>query len=106
TPGTDNTTTVTLTAPSAVNEGGKITYTATLSNKADTDVTLTLDNKQTITIKAGETVGTVIVDAPGDDVFIDKSTQTVQITGTAGGNFEKLVVAGDGATTQINDTID
>ena len=46
------------------------------------DVTLTLDNKQTITIKAGETVGTVIVDAPGDDVFIDKSTQTVQITGT------------------------
>ncbi|WJM91720.1 retention module-containing protein [Pseudomonas brenneri] len=106
TPGTDNTTTVTLTAPSAVNEGGKIIYTATLSNKADTDVTLTLDNKQTITIKAGETVGTVTVDAPGDDVFIDKSTQTVQITGTAGGNFEKLVVAGDGATTQINDTID
>ncbi|MHC9628118.1 immunoglobulin-like domain-containing protein, partial [Corynebacterium diphtheriae] len=27
-----------------------MTYTATLSNKADTDVTLTLDNKQTITI--------------------------------------------------------
>ncbi|WP_229752453.1 immunoglobulin-like domain-containing protein, partial [Pseudomonas brenneri] len=106
TPGTDNTTTVTLTAPSAVNEGGKIIYTATLSNKAGTDVTLTLDNKQTITIKAGETVGTVTVDAPGDDVFIDKSTQTVQITGTAGGNFEKLVVTGDGATTQINDTID
>ncbi|MGL5996152.1 MAG: immunoglobulin-like domain-containing protein, partial [Pseudomonas proteolytica] len=106
TPGTDNTTTVTLTAPTEVSEGGKITYTATLSNKADTDVTLTLDNKQTITIKAGETVGTVIVDAPGDDVFIDKSTQTVQITGTAGGNFEKLVVAGDGATTTINDTID
>ncbi|SUD42229.1 large adhesive protein [Pseudomonas fluorescens] len=106
TPGTDNTTTVTLTAPSAVNEGGTITYTATLSNKADTDVTLTLDNKQTITIKAGETVGTVTVDAPGDDVFVDKSTQTVQITGTDGGNFEKLVVAGNGATTQINDTID
>ncbi|MEG0631195.1 MAG: retention module-containing protein [Pseudomonas sp.] len=106
TPGTDNTTTVTLTAPSAVNEGGTITYTATLSNKADTDVTLTLDNKQTITIKAGETVGTVTVDAPGDDVFVDKSTQTVKITGTDGGNFEKLVVAGNGATTQINDTID
>ncbi|WP_373562109.1 immunoglobulin-like domain-containing protein, partial [Pseudomonas sp. ICMP 8385] len=106
TPSTDNTTTVTLTAPSAVNEGGKITYTATLSNKADTDVTLTLDNKQTITIKAGETIGTVTVDAPGDDVFIDKSTQTVKITDTAGGNFEKLVVAGNGATTTINDTID
>ncbi|QLG90545.1 retention module-containing protein [Pseudomonas yamanorum] len=106
TPGTENTTTVTLTAPDAVNEGGQITYTATLSNKAGTDVTLKLDNGSTITIKAGETAGTVTVAAPGDDVFIDKSTQTVKITDTAGGNFEKLVVAGDGATTTINDTID
>ncbi|MUF08323.1 LapA family giant adhesin, partial [Pseudomonas sp. CCM 7893] len=106
TPGTTDTTTVTLTAPSEVNEGGQITYTATLSNKAGTDVTLKLDNGSTITIKAGETVGTVSVAAPGDDVFIDKSTQTVKITDTAGGNFEKLVVAGDGATTVINDTID
>ncbi|SDL19361.1 Hemolysin-type calcium-binding repeat-containing protein [Pseudomonas libanensis] len=106
TPGTDNTTTVTLTAPSAVNEGGQITYTATLSNKAGTDVTLKLDNSSSITIKAGDTVGTVTVPAPTDDVFIDKSTQTVQITETTGGNFEKLEVAGNGATTTINDTID
>ncbi|WP_410020024.1 retention module-containing protein [Pseudomonas sp. 16FHM2] len=106
TPGTDNTTTVTLTAPSAVNEGGQITYTATLSNKAGSDVTLKLDNGSTITIKQGETVGTVTVDAPTDDVFIDKSSETVKITDTAGGNFEKLVVAGDGATTTVNDTID
>ncbi|WP_330219688.1 immunoglobulin-like domain-containing protein, partial [Pseudomonas sp. Root569] len=106
TPGTDNTTTVTLTAPSAVNEGGEITYTATLSNKAGTDVTLKLDNGSSITIKAGDTVGTVTVPAPTDDVFIDKSTQTVKITETTGGNFEKLEVAGNGATTTINDTID
>ncbi|AZF24338.1 retention module-containing protein [Pseudomonas sp. R2-60-08W] len=106
TPGTDNTTTVTLTAPSAVNEGGQITYTATLSNKAGSDVTLKLDNGSSITIKAGDTVGTVTVPAPTDDVFIDKSTQTVQITDASGGNFEKLEVAGNGATTTINDTID
>ncbi len=106
TPGTADTTTVTLTAPSAVNEGGQITYTATLSNKAGTDVTLKLDNGSTITIKAGDTVGTVTVPAPSDDVFIDKSTQTVKITDAAGGNFEKLEVAGNGATTTINDTID
>ncbi|MBW9241271.1 type I secretion C-terminal target domain-containing protein [Pseudomonas carnis] len=106
TPGTDNTTTVTLTAPNAVNEGGQITYTATLSNKAGTDVTLKLDNGSSITIKAGETVGTVTVPAPTDDVFIDKSTQTVKITDASGGNFEKLEVAGNGATTTINDTID
>ncbi|AZF40323.1 T1SS secreted agglutinin RTX [Pseudomonas sp. R1-43-08] len=106
TPGTDNTTTVTLTAPTAVNEGGQITYTATLSNKAGSDVTLKLDNGSSITIKAGDTVGAVTVPAPTDDVFIDKSTQTVQITETTGGNFEKLEVAGNGATTTINDTID
>ncbi|AZE81572.1 T1SS secreted agglutinin RTX [Pseudomonas orientalis] len=106
TPSTDNTTTVTLTAPSAVNEGGQITYTATLSNKAGSDVTLKLDNGSSITIKAGDTVGTVTVPAPSDDVFIDKSTQTVQITETTGGNFEKLEVAGNGTTTTINDTID
>ena len=85
-----DTTTVTLTAPGDVNEGGQITYTATLSNKADTDVTLKLDNGSTIIIKAGETVGSVTVDAPGDDVFVDKSTQTVKIVETDGGNFEKL----------------
>ncbi|MFO2466089.1 retention module-containing protein, partial [Pseudomonas sp. 15FMM3] len=101
-----DTTTVTLTAPSAVNEGGQITYTATLSNKAGSDVTLKLDNGSTITIKQGETVGSVTVDAPTDDVFIDKSSETVKITDAAGGNFEKLVVAGDGATTTVNDTID
>ncbi|NNB27873.1 MULTISPECIES: retention module-containing protein, partial [Pseudomonas] len=101
-----DTTTVTLTAPGDVNEGGQITYTATLSNKADTDVTLKLDNGSTIIIKAGETVGSVTVDAPGDDVFVDKSTQTVKIVETDGGNFEKLEVAGDGATTTVNDTID
>ncbi|WP_143129418.1 retention module-containing protein, partial [Pseudomonas fluorescens] len=106
TPGTDNTTTVTLTAPTEANEGGEITYTATLSNKAGTDVTLKLDNGSSITIKAGETVGTVTVPAPTDDVFIDKSTQTVQITEATGGNFEKLEVAGNGSTTTINDTID
>ncbi|MGL4272094.1 MAG: retention module-containing protein, partial [Pseudomonas paracarnis] len=106
TPGTDNTTTVTLTAPTEASEGGQITYTATLSNKAGTDVTLKLDNGSSITIKAGDTVGSVTVAAPGDDVFIDKSTQTVKITETTGGNFEKLEVAGNGATTTINDTID
>ncbi|WP_308455339.1 immunoglobulin-like domain-containing protein, partial [Pseudomonas fluorescens] len=77
-----------------------------MSNKAGTDVTLKLDNGSSITIKAGETVGTVTVPAPTDDVFIDKSTQTVKITDASGGNFEKLEVAGNGATTTINDTID
>ncbi|MBD8095485.1 hypothetical protein IFT48_36395, partial [Pseudomonas fluorescens] len=106
TPGTTDLTSVTLTAPSAVNEGGTITYTATLSNKAGTDMVVTLDNGSSITIKQGATVGSVTVAAPGDDVFIDKSTQTVKITGTTGGNFEGVTITPGGATTTINDTID
>ncbi|MFL1553193.1 LapA family giant adhesin, partial [Pseudomonas sp. D47] len=106
TPGTTDLTSVTLTAPTAVNEGGQITYTATLSNKAGSDMVVQLDNGSSITIKQGATVGTVTVPAPSDDVFIDKSTQTVKITGTTGGNFEGVTVTPGGATTTINDTID
>src|SRR5476649_2499281 len=106
TPGTTGLTTVTLTAPSAVNEGGTITYTATLSNKAGSDMVVTLDNGATIKIAKDSLVGQVTVNAPGDDVFIDKSTQTVKITGTTGGNFEGVTITPGGATTVVNDTID
>ncbi|WP_010210963.1 immunoglobulin-like domain-containing protein, partial [Pseudomonas syringae group genomosp. 3] len=60
----DNTT-VTLTADKAtVVEGGDITYTATLNNKAQTDVTVTLSNGQTITIKANELSGNTVFHTP------------------------------------------
>ncbi|MGY2166871.1 immunoglobulin-like domain-containing protein, partial [Pseudomonas tolaasii] len=49
-----DTTTVTLTAGQTVVEGGQITYTATLTNPAQTPVTITLSNGSVITIKAGE----------------------------------------------------
>ncbi|PIB48580.1 hypothetical protein AOA59_00045, partial [Pseudomonas sp. 2822-15] len=65
----DNTT-VSLTADKAsVVEGGDITYTATLTNKAQTDVTVTLSNGQTITIKAGETTGSTVFNTPANDVY-------------------------------------
>ncbi|WP_122334822.1 retention module-containing protein, partial [Pseudomonas fluorescens] len=51
---TIDTTTVTLTAGQNVTEGGQITYTATLTNPAQTPVTVTLSNGSVITIKAGE----------------------------------------------------
>ncbi|PAU61984.1 retention module-containing protein, partial [Pseudomonas sp. PICF141] len=47
---TVDTTTVTLSAGSTVTEGGQITYTATLTNPAQTPVTVTLSNGSTITI--------------------------------------------------------
>ncbi|PRA53374.1 adhesin, partial [Pseudomonas sp. MYb187] len=105
-PGTKDDTGLKLTATPSVDEGGKITYTATLTNKAGTDMTITLDNGKTITIEAGKTTGTVTIDAPGDDVYIDEGNVGAKITGTNGGDFESLVIDGTTAVTKVTDTID
>ena len=102
---TIDTTTVTLTAPAQVNEGGQITYTATVNNAPETDLVLTLSNGASITIAAGQTSGTVTVDAPTDDVYQDGETLTVNVTGAQGGNYENLDL-GNSVDTQVNDTID
>ncbi|SFO51055.1 surface adhesion protein, partial [Pseudomonas sp. NFACC24-1] len=88
---TVDTTTVTLSAGNTVTEGGQITYTATLTNPAQTPVTVTLSNGSVITIAAGQTTGTVNVDTPANDVYNNGSTVSTTITGATGGNFENLV---------------
>ncbi|MCS3841144.1 surface adhesion protein [Pseudomonas sp. JAI111] len=103
---TVDTTTVSLTATGNVNEGGAITYTATLSNPAGTPVTVTLSNGATITIEAGKTTGTVKVDAPKDDVYKDAGKVEVTIKDTSGGNFENLVKNPAPAVTNVADTND
>ncbi|UVE45834.1 retention module-containing protein [Pseudomonas chlororaphis] len=103
---TVDTTTVTLTAGSSVTEGGQITYTATLTNPAQTPVTVTLSNGSTITIDAGQTVGTVVVDTPPNDVYNNGSTVSTSITGATGGNFENLVPSTTPAQTTVTDSVD
>ncbi|QYY82193.1 immunoglobulin-like domain-containing protein [Pseudomonas germanica] len=103
---TIDTTTVTLTAGPSVTEGGQITYTATLTNPAQTPVTVTLSNGSTITIGAGQTTGTVNVPTPANDVYNNGSTVTTTITGASGGNFENLVPNPTPAVTTITDSID
>ncbi|MCE6977813.1 LapA family giant adhesin [Pseudomonas frederiksbergensis] len=103
---TQDTTNLSLTATGAVDEGGQITYTATLTNAAGTPVTVTLSNGAIITIAAGATTGSVTVDAPKDDVYKDTGTVEATITGTTGGNFENLVASDTPAVTTVNDTID
>ncbi len=66
---------------------------------------LTLSNGASITIAAGQTEGTVTVDAPTDDVFVDAETLTVSIDNAQGGNFENLDTS-DTASTLVNDTTD
>ena len=99
-----DTTTVSLSASASVAEGGLITYTATLTNPAQTDVTVTLDNGATLTIFAGASSGTVDVAAPGDDVYLDAGSVSAMIVTAAGGNFESLSINPTAATTSITDT--
>ncbi|QTD33591.1 LapA family giant adhesin [Pseudomonas fluorescens] len=103
---TVDTTNLTLSATPEVNEGGQITYTATLTNAAGTPVTVTLSNGAVITIEAGKTTGTVTVDAPKDDVYKDAGKVETTISTTTGGNFENLVTSTTPAVTTVNDTID
>ncbi|AWA37169.1 large adhesive protein [Pseudomonas fluorescens] len=103
---TVDTTNLTLSATPEVNEGGQITYTATLTNAAGTPVTVTLSNGAVITIEAGKTSGTVTVDAPKDDVYKDAGKVETTISTATGGNFENLVTSNTPAVTTVNDTID
>ncbi|EMR44469.1 immunoglobulin-like domain-containing protein, partial [Pseudomonas putida] len=99
-------TTATLTASPSVTEGGVITYTVTLSNPAQTPVTVTLSNGQTITVEAGKTQGSVDFQTPANDVYNNGSTVSVTIENATGGNFEQLTPNPTPASTIINDSID
>ncbi|WP_455752435.1 immunoglobulin-like domain-containing protein, partial [Pseudomonas asiatica] len=105
-PATPDVTTLTLTATDTVAEGGKITYTATLTNKAGTDLVIKLSNGETITIAAGSKEASITIDAPSDDVYVDAEDLSVTVTGTTGGDFEKLDVSSTAAVTKVTDTID
>ncbi|WP_143496923.1 retention module-containing protein, partial [Pseudomonas sp. Irchel s3a18] len=97
---------LTLTATDSITEGGQITYTATLTNPAGTPMTVTLSNGSVITIEAGKTTGSVVVDTPANDVYVNGSTVSTTIAGTTGGNFENLVPSTTPAVTTISDSVD
>ncbi len=100
-------TTVTLTVGNnPVTEGTTITYTAVLTNPAQTPVTVTLSNGSTITIPAGQSSGSVDVAAPANDVYNNPTTINTTITGATGGNFESLVPSTTPAVVNIVDSID
>ncbi|WP_193069308.1 retention module-containing protein, partial [Pseudomonas sp. K5] len=98
---TIDTTTVTLSANASVDEGGKIVYTATVNNAAQTDVTITLSNNTIITIEAGKTTGTVSVDTPANLADGKDLSVSATITGASGGNYENLAINPEAATTTV-----
>ncbi|MBH3458121.1 adhesin, partial [Pseudomonas monteilii] len=76
------------------------------SNPAQTPVTVTLSNGQTITVEAGKTQGSVDFQTPANDVYNNGSTVSVTIENATGGNFEQLTPNPTPASTVINDSID
>ncbi|RWA87438.1 MAG: hypothetical protein EOQ32_24740 [Mesorhizobium sp.] len=98
-----DTTTVTLSAPAAVDEGGSITVMASVDHAPHGDLTITLSNGATITILDGQTQGQVTFAAPGDDPYNDASTLNLGISNTSGGNYEQLDTS-DTATVAVHDT--
>ena len=91
-----------LSATPSVNEGGTITYTASLTSVAQGDVTVTLDNGETITILNGDATGSVDVTA-SSDVYGGNTSASAVISGASGGNFENLVVDSTPASTTISE---
>ncbi|TIV68324.1 MAG: hypothetical protein E5V89_22655, partial [Mesorhizobium sp.] len=75
-----DTTTITLSAPAAVDEGGSITVMASVDHAPHGDLTITLSNGATITILDGQTQGQVTFAAPGDDPYNDASTLNLGIS--------------------------
>ncbi|BDO09989.1 retention module-containing protein [Aeromonas sp. INTO2] len=95
-----------LSADVQVNEGGFITFTATLDEPVfGSDLVIQLSNGAVITIPVGQSSGSVTVAAPADSPYVDPSTISVSITGTQGGGFNQIIT-GPSTTTQINDTVD
>ncbi|MGB7647139.1 MAG: immunoglobulin-like domain-containing protein, partial [Pseudomonas fluorescens] len=102
---TADTTSLTLSASSSVQEGGQIVYTATLSHAAGSDMTVKLSNGAIITILKDAVSGQVSVDAPKDDVYLDAGKVTASIDQVSGGKFESLVPDKSLVSTDITDTL-
>ncbi|WP_207938182.1 immunoglobulin-like domain-containing protein, partial [Pseudomonas sp. 51_B] len=79
---------------------------AKLTNPAGSAMTVTLSNGAVINIAKGQSQGTVTVDAPKNTVYIDAGSVSTTITGTTGGDFEKLSVSPTPAVTAVTDSID
>ncbi|WP_323752054.1 DUF5801 repeats-in-toxin domain-containing protein [Marinobacter sp.] len=79
---------ITLSAPAQVNEGDKITVTASVETPVqDSPLYVVLDNGQTITIPVGAISGSIDVDSRPDDDYVQGQTdQTFEVVSASGGS--------------------
>ena len=101
---TIDTTTVSLSATGSITDtGGSITYTASVDNVPASDLTVNLDNGESIIISAGGLTGTVIVNFDSTEL-IGVNEVSVTITGTTGGELESVSLDSTPAATNVIDT--
>lgn len=93
---------ITLSAAAQVNEGDKITLTASVESPVQgSPLYVVLDNGQTITIPVGATSGTLDVDSRPDDEYVQGQTnQTFEVVSASGGT-ETINSSSFGATTTV-----
>ncbi|MDR3004994.1 MAG: retention module-containing protein, partial [Acidovorax sp.] len=95
---------IVLTSDAQVVEGGKITVTATVDKAPQgSDLVITLKTGEVITIKVGQTTGSVDVPTRTDDGFLQGTDAKIfAIDKASGGNYEAL----DTSSTTHTDVVD
>ena len=97
-------TTITLSTNNVNEDNGVVTFTASVDNPTQTDMTI-ITNQGNITIKAGESTGVLTIDMTDSDSIIDPTSITATVTETSGGNFEAVDFSNATATALVEDTI-
>ncbi|MFF7066467.1 immunoglobulin-like domain-containing protein, partial [Pseudomonas sp. NPDC008258] len=91
----------------SVFENEKPTFTISIKEKLDQDLTVQLGEGKSVVITKGTLSAVWTNDVQGEDVYVDGGNLIVSITGTSvpdGRQFENLVVTKPSATVEIKDT--
>lgn len=103
--------TLTITLSSATNgqavaEGGSITYTVSTDHAVTgSPLVVTLSNGSQVIIPEGASSGSVTVGVRSDDAYSQgPEQQNVSISGTSGGNYERVTTAGSVSNTVVDDS--
>nr|WP_329603999.1 immunoglobulin-like domain-containing protein [Pseudomonas asiatica] len=92
----------------SVYENEKPTFTISIKEALDQDLTVRLSENQSVVIEKGKLSATFTHDVQGEDVYVDGGPLTVSITGTSvpdGRQFENLVLTQSSASVEIKDTL-
>ncbi|MDN5674124.1 MAG: type I secretion C-terminal target domain-containing protein [Pseudomonas sp.] len=92
----------------SVFENEKPTFTISIKQALDQDLTVQLGAGKSVVIEKGQTSAIWTNDAQGEDVYVDGGSLTVSITGTSvpdGRSFENLVLTKPSASVEIKDTL-